>query len=344
MQDQSPAPAAPPGLRIERATAGETIVGHRLTVGDTTLLVFADQDGTPGFRLGAGFLPDFKGPWIEYAPVDIAPHAAAAEPMASAALPLSCFGSTFVTREDGTAGVTLHFRNTRQAEEWHKAVTARNDAAQAVVQHQPRFPPSWVSADYRRPTLPAAPSDADWKIDHSAGRPILVYKNCSVIEAEDAEYVLRLIASDRAALTHPAPVAAPAHVGDSGFESWFSEKNMAGLGTKQLARDAYAAGMSDPLAAPAPASEAVPDPLLIDSMCTRWRHDFGLQRSADDPLSSGFTDAERDSLRRSMRQLWEEVVGLGFYRPAQAAAAPRPLAFSDAGLSRLAAAVKGGVA
>lgn len=37
----------------------------------------------------------------------------------------------------------------------------------------------------------------DWRIDHSAGRPILVYQNCSVIEAEQAEYVLRLIEADR---------------------------------------------------------------------------------------------------------------------------------------------------
>jgi hypothetical protein len=38
-------------------------------------------------------------------------------------------------------------------------------------------------------------------------------------------------------------------VGDSAFESWFANKDMAGLGTKQLARDAYAAGMGDPLVA-----------------------------------------------------------------------------------------------
>lgn len=37
---------------------------------------------------------------------------------------------------------------------------------------------------------------ASWEIDHSAGRPILLYKKCSVIEAEDAEYVLRLIRKD----------------------------------------------------------------------------------------------------------------------------------------------------
>lgn len=36
----------------------------------------------------------------------------------------------------------------------------------------------------------------DWAIDTSAGRPILTYKACSVIEAEDARYVLSLIAKD----------------------------------------------------------------------------------------------------------------------------------------------------
>lgn len=37
----------------------------------------------------------------------------------------------------------------------------------------------------------------DWAIDHSAGRPILVFKKCSVIEAEDAHYILDLIRLDR---------------------------------------------------------------------------------------------------------------------------------------------------
>lgn len=40
-------------------------------------------------------------------------------------------------------------------------------------------------------------SNNGWRIDHSTGRPILVYQNCSVIEAEQAEYVLRLIQQDR---------------------------------------------------------------------------------------------------------------------------------------------------
>jgi hypothetical protein len=57
------------------------------------------------------------------------------------------------------------------------------------------------------------------------------------------------------------PTSAPSvHVGDSRFERWFAEKQMAGVGTKQLCRDAYAAGIGDPLAAPQPvaAAQAVP--------------------------------------------------------------------------------------
>ena len=46
-----------------------------------------------------------------------------------------------------------------------------------------------------------------------------------------------------------------------------------------------------------------PDPKLIDSMALRYRHDFGL-----------LDQAQKDSIRTTMKQLWEEVVGLGFYK------------------------------
>lgn len=46
-----------------------------------------------------------------------------------------------------------------------------------------------------------------------------------------------------------------------------------------------------------------PNPVLIDSMASRYRHDFGMLDSA-----------EQESIRVTMRQLWEEVVGLGFYK------------------------------
>jgi len=46
-----------------------------------------------------------------------------------------------------------------------------------------------------------------------------------------------------------------------------------------------------------------PDPKLIDSMAMRYRHDFSL-----------LDRNEQDSIRRTMRQLWEEVAGIGFYK------------------------------
>ena len=46
-----------------------------------------------------------------------------------------------------------------------------------------------------------------------------------------------------------------------------------------------------------------PDPRLLRSMAVRYRHDFGL-------LSEG----EQASILVTMEQLWEEVVGLGFYK------------------------------
>jgi|GEM_PF-4087016 len=46
-----------------------------------------------------------------------------------------------------------------------------------------------------------------------------------------------------------------------------------------------------------------PDPNLIDSMAMRYRHDFGL-----------LSKEQQDTIRTTMKQIWEEVVGLGFYK------------------------------
>lgn len=64
--------------------------------------------------------------------------------------------------------------------------------------------------DLRRMSGWAAKSPiADWRIDTSAGGPILVYQNCSVIESEQAQYVLNLIAQDQQAeLQQAQPVSA----------------------------------------------------------------------------------------------------------------------------------------
>jgi antitoxin component YwqK of YwqJK toxin-antitoxin module len=47
-----------------------------------------------------------------------------------------------------------------------------------------------------------------------------------------------------------------------------------------------------------------PDPQLIDFMAMRYRHDFGF-----------LDEKHKESIRTTMKQLWEEVVGLGFYKP-----------------------------
>lgn len=47
------------------------------------------------------------------------------------------------------------------------------------------------------------------------------------------------------------------------------------------------------------------DPKLIESMAMRYRHDFGM-----------LDEQQKEVIRITMRQLWEEVVGLGFYKPA----------------------------
>jgi hypothetical protein len=45
----------------------------------------------------------------------------------------------------------------------------------------------------QRPPALAEPDVGDWRIDMSTGTPILMYKECSVIESEQAVYVLSLI-------------------------------------------------------------------------------------------------------------------------------------------------------
>lgn len=55
---------------------------------------------------------------------------------------------------------------------------------------------------YDAPPAPQSTNAADWGINMQTGTPILVYKNCSVIESEQAHYVLSLI--NCAAMPTPA--------------------------------------------------------------------------------------------------------------------------------------------
>ena len=54
---------------------------------------------------------------------------------------------------------------------------------------------------------------------------------------------------------------------------------------------------------------------LLISMALRYRHDFGLDRYPEDsPIVAGCTPAEREAILRTMRQLYEEVSGHGFFK------------------------------
>ena len=65
---------------------------------------------------------------------------------------------------------------------------------------------------------------------------------------------------------HPAPPAGErAKVGDSRFESWYSELHQAGKGSKQIAREAYEAGLNEAQ------QVAVPVPMTEDEIFDLWR-------------------------------------------------------------------------
>lgn len=57
----------------------------------------------------------------------------------------------------------------------------------------------------------------------------------------------------------------------------------------------------------------IPPAGLIESMCLRYAHDFGLDK-VEGELTCGWTEREREALRITMLQLYEEVSGHGFYR------------------------------
>ncbi len=75
--------------------------------------------------------------------------------------------------------------------------------------------PSWFSSDQNEKLVqrilaalsrqPAPePVAGKWEIDHTTQNPILTYEKCSVIQDEQAHYLMRLIQADVAA---PEPVA-----------------------------------------------------------------------------------------------------------------------------------------
>jgi len=97
------------------------------------------------------------------------------------------------------------------------------DIRQKLSLHDLRRINGWV----RRPT-------GSWAIDTSAGKPILVYENCSVIEDEQARYVLGLIEKDCA---HAEGAEVVAFTEDEIVDAWGA---IIPLGNKVLRQLLYA--------------------------------------------------------------------------------------------------------
>lgn len=74
-----------------------------------------------------------------------------------------------------------------------------NRAYELTKDHEDWSPDGKYSKNLEENTQPAPEVQGDWGIDHSAGSPILVYQNCSVIQDDQAYYVLRLIQEDQRA-------------------------------------------------------------------------------------------------------------------------------------------------
>jgi hypothetical protein len=61
----------------------------------------------------------------------------------------------------------------------------------------------------------------------------------------------------------------------------------------------------------------VPEPACIDSMCLRYDHGFSLKRwniGQGREESDEEFERRRDSIRSTMRQLYEEATGQGFFK------------------------------
>lgn len=169
------------------------------------------------------------------------------------------------------------------------------------------------------------PARADMQDAYVGAREDLAIWKRRALEAErdlraERETASRLAAEINAIngpthLGEPAPTVQPApaqaasahkdstpelHAGDSAFESWYSTYNPAHKSDKQRARDAYAAGMGDPLVMAAPAAVAgTSAPTSILKRATEL-HEKGFMPWAEaEELAlseAGIDDAEIDEL------------------------------------------------
>ena len=92
------------------------------------------------------------------------------------------------------------------------------------------------------------------------------------------------------------------HVGNSAFEDWYQQHPKACVGYKQLARDAYAAGMGDPLVMARDAAQQQAEPGAgerADSLEFRLRDAIkGMANCIADPMWSGHVEVSKANLKR----------------------------------------------
>ena len=155
--------------------------------------------------------------------------------------------------------------------------------------------------------VPVEPTRAMWaavnKLDDEMAAGSYDGKGCSI---EQAWNCMLDFAPDAPAL-EATPAPAPAQykdstpqlsVGESSFESWFESYNPANKGDKQRSRDAYAAGMGDPLVAAAPAQDEPLGHFRVEPF--GWtdcaKDDEGAIALYERPQEVGLTDEEIDKI------------------------------------------------
>lgn len=133
-------------------------------------------------------------------------------------------------------------------------------------------------------------------------------------DVDEFTQIARAVLAKWGAPAQPAPTYKDStpelHVGDSAFESWYSAYSPAHKGDKQRARDAYAAGMGDPLATAAPATVdsvtapaggmVVTDDMLLAALRAQYPAAYGqyLRHPANGPKTSLRTESEIATARR----------------------------------------------
>jgi len=154
-------------------------------------------------------------------------------------------------------------------------------------------------------------------------------QNFSGAELDEAAFVAyRDRASHGQAPAQPAPAYKDStpelHIGDSAFESWYSSYKPTHKGDKQRARDAYAAGMGDPLVMAAPTTQPAPPQEAQEPMA--WHEQARAIREGNEIAASDKYFSARPQIVSADRR---KVFRAGFERGWDAARAAQEVKSHD---------------